>query len=198
MRCKAIYLTAGPAMDMAVISGLRGAGCSVIHTQSIAQTFGAIAGAHEPIVLVADVQADALTCLILLRESFGRLPPTMLIDRDGQNITFPIQAMQLGVADYVLASDPDVQRETSARLLVERNRVTPAYPVNAPSYEPTTLPAAGPKFEWDPVAYIISVDGRRVHLSPAEGRLFNLLIANRGRTVDVRELMRHALRKPDV
>ncbi len=196
---KAIYLMAGPAADPAVLNGLRGAGCSVIQTQSIAQTISAVTSAQqEHVVLVADVQADAIACLILLREYMGRLPATLLIDQAGDNITYPIKAMQLGVAEYILASDSDTHRELSARLLVERSHAIPGR-AQPPVIRQQIAPAeTGLPFEWDPVAYVISCEGRRIRLSPAEGRLFNLLMANRGRTVGVRDLMRYALRNPDV
>ena len=149
-------------------------------------------------VLVADVQADAIACLILLREYMGRIPATLLIDQDGDNISYPIKAMQLGVAEYMLASDPEIQRELSVRLLVERSHAVPGR-AQAPVMREQIAPAeTGLPFEWDPVAYVISCDGRYIRLSPAEGRLFSLLMANRGRTVGVRDLMRYALRKPDV
>lgn len=195
---KSIYLIAGPAADPAVLNGLRGAGASVIQTQSIAQTISAITSvSHEHVVLVADVQADAITCLILLREYMGRLPLTLLIDQEGDNISYPIKAMQLGVAEYILASDPDFHRELSARLLIERSHISgrlkaPVVAERAVSTQP------GLGFEWDPVSYVISCGDQYIRLSPAEGRLFTLLMANRGRTVGVRDLMRYALRKPDV
>ncbi len=195
----AIYLTAGAEPDPAVLKGLAGAGCSVIQTQSIAQTISAATAApQDHIVLVADVQADAIACLILLREYTGRLPATLLIDRDGDNISYPIKAMQLGVAEYMLASDPEIHRELSARLLVERSRAVPSRAPVPVAHEQVVHVETGLPFEWDPVAHVISCDGRYIRLSPAEGRLFSLLMANRGRTVGVRDLMRYALRKPDV
>jgi len=199
MTITAIYLMAGSAADPAVLKGLRGSGCSVIQTQSIAQMISAITSApQERMVLVADVQADAIAGLILLREYMGRLPPTLLIDHAGDNISYPIKAMQLGVAEYILASDPDIQRELTTRLLVERSCGPVARPQMPVMREPIALIRTGLPFEWDPVSYVISSDGQHIRLSPAEGRLFNLLMANRGRTVGVRDLMRHALRKPDV
>lgn len=195
----AIYLMAGPTADPAVLKGLRGAGCSVIQTQSIAQTISAVTSApQEQVVLVADVQADAIACLILLREYMGRIPATLLIDQDGDNISYPIKAMQLGVAEYVLASDPETHRELSARLLVERSRAVPGHTRLPVMREQNALTETGLPFEWDPIAYVISCGSQRIRLSPAEGRMFNLLMANRGLTVGVRDLMRYALRKPDV
>lgn len=196
---KAVYLMSGPAADAAVLRGLRGAGCSVIQTQSIAQTLSVVSETpHEDVVLVADTQADAIACLILLREYTGRLPVTLLIDQNGDDISYPIKAIQLGVAEYILASESDTQRELSARLLVERSRVLSARVQSSGAPAQVVSTEAGLPFEWDPVGFVISCEGRRTHLSPAEGRLFNLLMANRGRTVGVRDLMRHALRKPDV
>ncbi len=195
----AVYLTAGGVPDPAVLKGLAEAGCSVIHTQSIAQTISAVTSApQERVVLVADVQADAIACLILLREYIGRLPPTLLIDQKGDNISYPIKAMQLGVTEYMLASDPDIQRELNARLLVERSHLISGR-AQPPVIREQTAPVEPPlPFEWDPVSRMISCNGRYIRLSPAEGRLFSLLMANRGRTVGVRDLMRYALRKPDV
>ncbi|MGQ9904950.1 MAG: winged helix-turn-helix domain-containing protein [Anaerolineae bacterium] len=136
--------------------------------------------------------------MILLREYMGRLPATLLIDHNGDNINYPIKAMQLGVAEYLLASEPDIQRELSVRLLVERSRSIPKPTPPLVVREQIAPAETSLPFEWDPVRYVISCDGQRIQLSPAEGRLFNLLMANRGRTVGVRDLMRYALRKPDV
>ena len=199
MTTKAVYLMAGPMADAAVLRGLRSAECNVIQTQSIAQTIGAVTAADsETVVLVADVQADAIPCLILLREYIGKLPATLLIDQEGTNINYPIKAMQLGVSEYMLVSDPEIQRELGARLLVERSHARPAQPEAALHCDTAVVSRVDLPFKWDPVAYVIAHNEQYIRLSPAEGRLFGLLIANRGQTVAVRDLMRHALRKPDV
>ena len=199
MTTKAIYLLAGQVADAAVLRGLRSAGCIVVQTGSIAQTISAVTTAtKETTVLVADVQADAIPCLILLREYMGRLPATLLIDQEGTNISYPIKAMQLGVNEYMLASDPDLQRELGARLLAERNQAMPTRAETTVFREEAVVGGADLPFEWDSAAYVIAYEGHYIRLSPAEGRLFGLLIANRGRTVAVRDLMRHALRKPNV
>ena len=43
------------------------------------------------------------------------LPPTMIYDRVGHDITSVIQAFHYGARDYVLASAPEAERELAAR-----------------------------------------------------------------------------------
>jgi len=58
--------------------------------------------------------------------------------------------------------------------------------------------ALGSDFDWDSVAHVIRVSGKYIHLSPIEGRIFELLLRNRGRTVSLHDFMRYALKNAEV
>jgi DNA-binding response OmpR family regulator len=58
--------------------------------------------------------------------------------------------------------------------------------------------AFGVDFDWDPIAHVIRVSGKYIHLSPIEGRIFELLLRNRGRTVPLHDFMRYALKNAEV
>ncbi|MGQ9814607.1 MAG: winged helix-turn-helix domain-containing protein, partial [Candidatus Roseilinea sp.] len=53
-------------------------------------------------------------------------------------------------------------------------------------------------FDWDSVAHVIRVANKYIHLSPIEGRIFDLLLKHQGRTVTLQEFMQHALKNPNV
>lgn len=141
---RAIYLISEPPPDSAILTGLRAAKCEVSEAQSIAETMlqiRAAEAASEPVILVCELDAGAIPLLALLRDNMnmvqaapakdaqngGRaydvvktLPPTMIYDRVGHDITSVIQAFHYGARDYVLASAPEAERELAARLLAER------------------------------------------------------------------------------
>jgi DNA-binding response OmpR family regulator len=143
----AIYHLNEPPPDTAIVNGLRAANCEISQTQSITETLLQIRSAeaaNEPVVLVCEMDAGAISLLALLRENINistmapvkelqggnhtsnavkPLVPTMIYDRGGHDISLVIQAFHYGVRDYVLASAPDAERELAARLLAERCQV---------------------------------------------------------------------------
>jgi DNA-binding response OmpR family regulator len=183
-----VYMSEG-GCDAAIVRGLKGAGLDVFQTSKITETLAALKNGHkESPLLIGDVQAGAIAMITLLREHGVALPTTVLFDRAGDNIHTPIQALQLGVRDYLLASDPETQRETRMRVLAEQ-----------------VLGAAGkpgaqsvPGFEWDPVSHTIQTASEYIRLSPIEGRIFNMLLQHRGSTVPLEELIARALLKPSM
>jgi DNA-binding response OmpR family regulator len=168
-------------------------------------------------LLVAEVQAGAMPLLALLRDRGTQLPPTLLLDRQGTDIYAPIKALEFGVKAYVLTSQPPIERELMAQLTAERlsDRHEAAVSIAlaevgvAPTAAPQPAPQSalpvdaaafpfGQDFDWDPVAHVIRVSGKYIHLSPIEGRIFELLLRNRGRTVSLRDFMRYALKNAEV
>ena len=155
-----------------------------------------MAGDHT-IILVASIKAGAIPLLTLLREQGFESPPTLVFDEDGTDVHTIIRALQLGVREYVLASDPEVQRALSARLLVERVSAD-HYEISPVPSHPST-PAAPPSiFEWDPIGRVIHIGEDYARLSSVEGRIFDLLYKNRNHTVQVTELVPHVLMRQNL
>jgi DNA-binding response OmpR family regulator len=215
----AIYLTDGENLDVALERGLMEAGCRVDYAHSVSEVIqwlrlrgilpasglkaqhssdnsGMSTDGHT-IILVASVKGGAIPLLTLLREQGFEPPPTLVYDEDGSDVHTIIRALQLGVREYVLASDPEVQRALSARLLVER--------VSADHIEPPMIPepvpiksAPSPEFEWDPIGRVIHIGEDYVRLSSVEGRIFDMLYCNRNHTVQVTELVPHVLMRQNL
>ncbi len=225
MSIHAIYLTNGHEPDAAIQRGLAQAGCKVTHTHSVGETLEQMPRAEggnltdgaeaTPTILVAELQAGALALLSILRERtrgvalHASVPPTLVLDREGKDIYAPIKALRLGAREYLLSSDPDIDREFSAQFLVERvisereprasaRRQLPQVimaRIPARAVDPTPIRQS---IEWEPVGRVIRVEGKYIHLSPIEGRMFNLLLQNVGHTVTLEDFMRHALNRPDM
>ncbi|MGQ9814299.1 MAG: hypothetical protein ACUVR3_04010, partial [Candidatus Roseilinea sp.] len=117
-RKNAIYMTNDEGPDDAILQGLRNAGYEVKQTHSILETLEAIQSlpAGETPLLVAEVQFGAMPLLALLRERGAEIPPTLLLDRLGNDIYAPIKALEFGVKAYVLSSQPPIEREITAQL----------------------------------------------------------------------------------
>ena len=209
-RKSAVYMTNGEGPDEAILQGLRGAGCEVTQTHTIAQTVEVIRSLPdgEALLLVAEVQSGAMPLLALLRERSAEMPPTLLLDRVGNDIYAPIKALEFGVKAYVLSSQPSIEREITAQLAAEhalaeavsesRDDATGVSPVARPVAPGAIASELGDGFDWDPVAHVIRVAGKYIHLSPIEGRIFDLLLKNQGRTVTLQDFMQHALKNPDI
>ncbi len=219
----AVYLTNGGAPDVAVERGLREAGCVVDCAHSVTEVLqwlrvkgmavAATVNSKVPrapdgavftydgntVILVASVRAGAIPLLTLLREQGFEPPPTLVVDEDGTDVHTIIRALQLGVREYVLSSDPEMQRALSARLLVERvgaDRYEPAPQVEqAPAGERPHVPL---RFEWDPIGRVIHVGDEYVRLSSVEGRIFDMLYKNRNHTVQVTELVPNVLMRQNL
>ncbi len=217
----AIYLANGGAPDEAVERGLTEAGCAVDCAHSVMEVLqwlrargvapaGSQRGQRVPgwawplydgntVILVASIKAGAIPLLTLLREQGYEPPPTLVVDEDGTDVHTIIRALQLGVREYVLSSDPDIQRALSARLLVERLGADRfELPPQAEDQTPTSTPPAPPRFEWDPIGRVIHIGDDYVRLSSVEGRIFDLLYKNRNRTVQVTELVPNVLMRQNL
>ncbi len=211
-----IYLAGESGSDVAITKGLQQAACDIIETRTVSETLDRVRTYKGPdsaslVILVAEVQSGAIPLLILMRDVLSSLPPTLIFDRLGDDIHAVVKALQLGVRDYVLATDPEINREIGARLLVERasaelTMLTPAIAAVAPSEPVETIPdvnagassAADSEFQWDSIGHVLHLGDNYVRLSPIEGRIFDLLLANHNRTVAMEELVRHVLTNPNV
>jgi DNA-binding response OmpR family regulator len=215
----AIYLTDGENLDVALERGLMEAGCRVDYAHSVSEVIqwlrlrgilpasglkaqhssdnpGTSTDGHT-IILVASVKGGAIPLLTLLREQGFEPPPTLVFDEDGSDVHTIIRALQLGVREYVLASDPEVQRALSARLLVERVSADHIEPPVTPEPVPVKV-AQTPEFEWDPIGRVIHIGEDYVRLSSVEGRIFDMLYCNRNHTVQVTELVPHVLMRQNL
>jgi DNA-binding response OmpR family regulator len=200
MSKQAIYLHSGDP-DAAILRGLASAGTQVAQTRTISDTLAVMTNTTTSALLVAEVQAGAIALLSLIREQRGNPPgAVMLFDREGMDIHTAIKALQLGVREYLLRSDAEAHRELSARLMAERVNSQAAPPARDVPQNPAdsagqAIAEAGVR--WDPATHLIHVGADYVRLSPVEGRIFDLLLSNRNRVVSMRELIEHALMKPD-
>jgi DNA-binding response OmpR family regulator len=194
-------------VDNAVERGLIFAGCRVYHAISVDETMTLLEHqAHErntfrsqdtAVVLIAEIDANALPLLEGLRARGIRIPPTLLIDRRGRDVSLPRRAIQLGVKDYLLPDDNEAKREWRARKLVEDQvqRAQPRpQPVNYAQRQSfiRRIPnlTATLDLRWDRDSHTIYLGERdRVQLSPAEARTFDLLYSRRGSTVTIDELI---------
>jgi DNA-binding response OmpR family regulator len=210
-----IYLASDKGPDAAIVRGLQQADCELIETRTVGETLDKVrtySGREEPavVILVAEVQGGAIPLLILLHDLLSSLPPTLIFDRKGDDINAVVKALQLGVREYLLAADPEINRELSARLLAERasaesqqspNIEQPAQ-VEAPRNGTDVmsgLPAGlDAQFQWDPIGHVLHLGESYVRLSPIEGRIFDLLLTNHNRTVPMEELVHHVLTNPNV
>lgn len=204
-----IYMMNGRGADPAILKGLQATGCVVRESHSVADTLSQLRNPtaksqHQSMLLVAEVQAGAISLLTLMREKGIEPPPTMLFDQEGDNLQPAIKALQLGVQDYVLASDSPIQRELQARLMAERilsaampgvmdNPAVLAAAVTMPTQTATVHPCDD--FRWDPESHIIFVDDKYVRLSSVEGRVFDLLLTRRNHMVGMDELISHGLQR---
>ena len=220
MTKRAIYFTNGSGADAAIGKGLEEAGCEVLCTPSLSEAIQLLKNNHaaqatplstsgssshvssannDALILVATVKAGAIPLLTLLREQGVELPPTLVFDEEGRDVHTIIKALQLGVREYVLASDPEMQRRLSARLLAER--VSEASKVEQATSAPVAESGPAPAtelFEWDPIGRVIHIGEGYVRLSSVEGRIFDLLLENRGHTVPVADLVRGVLMRPNL
>jgi DNA-binding response OmpR family regulator len=212
MARRAVYLTHASAPDPAIWRGLQDAGCEVIRTRDFEQTLTALSGSRNgcPPLLVADVQAGAIALLALLRARGEPIPASMLLDHEGVDIHAPIKALEFNVRAYLLTSQPDFERHMMSRLVAEgqeiwnrsRGGLSPAQPSpsaqpepaeEAPEHAHTRKPIEPPGLEWDTDSHMIRAEGKHIHLSPVEGRIFDLLLLRFGRTVTSTELASFAL-----
>ncbi|MCS7059978.1 MAG: winged helix-turn-helix domain-containing protein [Anaerolineae bacterium] len=205
----AVYMTNGEGPDEAILQGLHGAGCEVTRTHSIAQTLEFIHSLppEETPLLIAEVQSGAMPLLAILREYSYQMPPTVLLDRVGNDIYAPIKALEFGVKAYLLVSQPPIERQITTQLTAERafaesraalHESSSAGKLASKVAGSSSSEELNEDFDWDPVSHVIRIAGKYIHLSPIEGRIFNLLVERRGRTVTLREFMQNALKNPNV
>lgn len=185
-----VYLSTEGGHDPAIARGIERAGLTVWTTFRIADTVAALRNGHKGSpLLISDVQAGALALLRILSEQGTKRPATVLFDRVGDDIQAPIAALQHGVTEYLLASDPELQREMRVRVLAERV-------VEAQDADQPASAQESPAFQWDAESHVINTGTEIIRLSPTEGRIFTLLLANRGKTVTTPQLLEHALDRP--
>jgi len=212
MARRAVYLTHASTPDPAIWRGLQDAGCEVIRTRDFEQTLSALHGSRNacPPLLVADVQAGAIALLALLRARGEPIPASMLLDHEGVDIHAPIKALEFNVRAYLLTSQPDFERHMMSRLVAEGQEIwsrtraahAPAQPAppdrrepddEHPEAQPARKAIEPPALEWDTDSHMIRAEGKHIHLSPVEGRIFDLLLQRFGRTVASTELAAYAL-----
>jgi DNA-binding response OmpR family regulator len=229
MTKRAVYLANAECPDVAIQKGLEDAGCLVELAHSFAEAMqlfhkveptllsnglsnGVSAQSNHTkpgvnglnadgrvILFVATVGVGAIPLLTLLREQGVDIPPTMILDEDGNDVHTIIRALQLGVREYVLSSDPDAQRRLSARLLAERASAVNTLEKSSAAPQVATTPIKPPAdFDWDPIGRVIHIGENYLRLSSVEGHIFDLLLANRNRTVPVAELVRNVLMRSNV
>lgn len=214
----AIYFTTGEP-DVAIVRGLAQAGCKWQVSQTIGDAMsrllqlGTRMRAMKPLrkrqtfdltapVLVAHVQSGALALLDMLHTQKLEMPLTMLVDSDGRDIQVALRALHFGVQDYLLPEDDFEKRQTRIRLLLERCMI-PARPAYAMAYagkngfvmpNRSTTRVAMEQLRWDPLSHTIHIgDEDMLRLSPMEGRTFDLLYNQRGKTVSIEELIDRTL-----
>ena len=214
MATQVIYMMNSHGADPAILKGLVEAGCDVRDTYSVAETFNSFRNtysrsADKNLMLVAEVQAGAIPLLTLLHETYVSLPPTLLFDQEGNNLQPAIKALRLGVRDYILASEPAVQRELRARVLAERTMTVAKknkQPIKTASatffLQPIPIlpahiakPRADTEFPWGTGSPVTYIQNTSLHLSPVEGRIFKLLLTRRNHVVSPQELLEAGLRK---
>jgi DNA-binding response OmpR family regulator len=200
--------------DPAILKGLVDAGCEVRDTYSVAEAFSHLRNTctrseARNLMLVAEVQAGAIPLLTLLHETGVSRPPTLLFDQDGSNVHFAIMALKLGVQDYILASEPAVQRELRARVLAERTKTIERESRQLAKAATATLPQIGlpsspayiakpeaeVEFQWDAKLHMVHIHNTYIHLCPVEGRIFNLLFTHRNQIVSAQELLEVAVKR---
>jgi DNA-binding response OmpR family regulator len=207
-----IYMMNSHGADPAILKGLVEAGCDVRDTYSVAETFSHLRNSYarsgtRNLMLVAEVQAGAIPLLTLLHETYVSLPPTLLFDQEGNNLQPAIKALQLGVRDYILASESAIQRELRARVLAERTMTLEkknGQPVKTASATfflqpipilPAHIAKADAEFQGDIESHVAHIRNTSLHLSPVEDRIFKLLFTRRNHVVSPQELLEAGLRK---
>jgi DNA-binding response OmpR family regulator len=211
----AVYLAGEQGPDVSIERGLQQSECEVLDIRTVREAFDKVRffTTKDPsplMIIIAEVQAGAIPLLILIDDLLPILPPVLLFDRKGDDIHSVVKALQLGVREYLLASDPEMNRELSARLLVERanadlqNRlndaeIAPDMATAENEDESGNVPAGlDDQFQWDPIGHVLHFGDSYVRMSPIEGRIFDLLLTNHNRTVPMEELVRHVLTNPNV
>jgi len=207
-------------LDFAVEKGLADAGCQIRITKSITDTLVALREQQSTLeavlraraqhiaspsrfmasnitILVASVQAGALTMLEVLGVEDIALPLTLLVDMTGDDVQMPLKAMKMGVRDYLLPTDSDAERAWRSRKLIEDARKDAA--AHAQRMISSSRNAGRrlaihthqpPSMRWDIATQTIFIGDRdRMRLSPVEARTFDLLFTHRGSAVPLAELI---------
>ena len=210
----AIYFTTGEP-DVAIVRGLAQAGCKWQVSQNIGDAMnrllqlGIKMRSMKPLrkrqvfdlmapVLVAHVQSGALALLDMLHTQKLEIPLTLLVDSEGRDIQVALRALHFGVQDYLLPEDDFEKREERTRLMLERCMlpVRPTYTPKSAFIFPhrSSSRVAMDQLRWDPLSHTIHIgDDDMLRLSPMEGRTFDLLYNQRGKTVSIEELIDRTL-----
>ena len=145
------------------------------------QDLAARVGAGEAAIVLLDGELAGARDLGVLRQLRERsLVPVILID--GRSFVGRRRALEAGADDYLAWPFSAIELSTRARSVLERAT-------------PGALPAGQSSLKGGPLHLDLgqqqaTLDGKPVHLTPAEFRLLFLLVANAGRAVAARELLR--------
>jgi DNA-binding response OmpR family regulator len=211
MNRHAIYMSNGQEPDMAIQRGLVAAGCEIHNTREVSETLRHLVSMNAASdleteqkpstpVLVAEVQAGAIALLKMIRDSGQALPTTLIFDREG-DVPAAVLALRFGVSGYMLASDPEMDREVETWVI--------AGLANAPNRPSTQNHASNAnehvtsktEFKWVPREQMVVSGKHYVRLSPIEAIIFDLLYTHRGHVVHSTELIErtgYGQRPPDV
>lgn len=139
------------------------------------------AGARKPDLIVLDLglpDGDGVAFIKDLR-GWSTVPVIVLSARIDE--TDKIEALDAGADDYL--TKPFGVRELLARIRAAVRRH------NQPPGDPSKVARFG-DIEVDPVARAVRRGGRAVHLTPVEYRLLSLLVANAGKVLTQRHILR--------
>jgi two-component system, OmpR family, KDP operon response regulator KdpE len=139
------------------------------------------AGARKPDLIVLDLglpDGDGVTFIREVR-CWSTVPVIVLSARIEE--TDKIEALDAGADDYL--TKPFGVRELLARVRAAVRRR------NQPPGDPSKVARFG-DIEVDPVARAVRRGGREVHLTPVEYRLLSLLVANAGKVLTQRQILR--------
>jgi two-component system KDP operon response regulator KdpE len=139
------------------------------------------AGARKPDLIVLDLglpDGDGVTFIKDVR-GWSTVPVIVLSARIEE--TDKIEALDAGADDYL--TKPFGVRELLARVRAAVRRH------NQPPGDPSKVARFG-DIEVDPVARAVRRGGREVHLTPVEYRLLSLLVANAGKVLTQRQILR--------
>ena len=177
MKPRVLVVDDEPQFLRALTTNLRGAGYDVETATTAAEALAA-AGLRPPDAIVLDLLLPDGSGTEVIHELRGwSEAPIILVSALGDEVE-KIAALDAGADDYV--TKPFSAAELLARLrAVLRRSGTPGEPV-------VTVGSITVDFEKDEV----TVDGRRVHLTPNESRILGLLARNPGKLLTHRTILR--------
>lgn len=150
-------------------------------------------------ILVAHVRDGGLMLARLLSESASTEQNYIVLMDHERNVGAAMQALRLGVTDYLLLDAPASELRTRAQHLWERVSELDQYeeeefeePVLMLEDEELT---ASPNISWDESLNAVRRGDTWISLSPIEWRLFHTLIKQRGSVVSLDDLVTNGLQR---